>query len=658
MRLEVGALRDRLGLHDALRLGEDIGVRDRADVLGALEVGARRDLLADLLLEPLVVEVEAVEPVQDVQQPVHRVVHAPVDGAEHDKALLDARHGRADGHVALHVGQVVQRGTHDALAGIDDELEQREQRRRRAVERHRHRDLADVVDREAALDLQHLAGLRRALLAADLATLELERGRRVLDVRGVEKRPQRAGGRAGQAPDHVRQADAVGAAPRDERELDEVLKLLLRRVVLHPVAVDGQDARRGEVDRHDVGRRAVLGLDVRDREDLVDGPQAILVVAGVVAPLDLVVGLGCRRHVGLHAGTADVEVAVHAVGDAAVELDLGQVLDVRAALGRVEVGGREGQVHFVDADEQELGPVASLVPRDLEVLVAAQRHLRHKLLKLGAELLALLGELPVHQLDLAARLGDLRLGQLARHVVLDRPAAREKLLHHARREVDAALDEHGMHRLGRALELRAAGRVVGQPGAAQPLGVQLVALLARVLVDLDQVEQRRGEGRGGALRQCLGKVREPLADGGVLRLVALKIEEDAAVLQLDRCRVLDFTLDGDALALGNVVVLVHRRLEPLPLWCAGCCYTSSFSQWQLAVESAANAVKESFPVDRAAGQRARELAPVPARAIALRRHGRVGVGLHAAGLLHLAMLAGARGSALEARCCHAARASR
>ena len=49
---------------------------------------------------------------------------------------------------------------------------------------------------------------------------------------------------------------------------------------------------------------------------------------------------------------------------------------MRLALRGVEVGRRERQVHVVDRDEQEAGAVARLVPRHLEVLRAAQWHLR------------------------------------------------------------------------------------------------------------------------------------------------------------------------------------------------------------------------------------------------------------------------------------------
>ena len=285
-------------------------------------------------------------------------------------------------------------------------------------------------------------------------------------MRRVEQGAQCASRRAGQAADHVRQADRVGTAPRDEGELDVVLQLFAVLLVLVPVAVQREHLAARLVDREHVGRRRLVVLKGQVGVDLVDDAQAVLVVARRVAALDLVVGHTGHGLLGLHARQRHVDVAVHARLDAALILEGREVLDVRAALGRVEVGRRVGQVHVVDRHEQEGRPVARLVPAQLEVLRTAQWHLRHELLQLGADLGALHGHLPVEQAHLALGLVDLLLRHRAGDVVLGRAAGREDLLHGSGREVDAGLGHERVHHLRCAGELRAAGCVVAQTGAA------------------------------------------------------------------------------------------------------------------------------------------------------------------------------------------------
>ena len=109
---------------------------------------------------------------------------------------------------------------------------------------------------------------------------------------------------------------------------------------------------------------------------LEHGAQSVLVITCVRTALDLVVGdVGCRA-VRLKARRRQVDVAVHAALDAHLVVELRQVLHVRLALRGVEVGRRERQIHVVDHDGEEAGAVARLVPRHLEVLRAAQWHLR------------------------------------------------------------------------------------------------------------------------------------------------------------------------------------------------------------------------------------------------------------------------------------------
>ena len=406
MRQRRATLCNGLDLSKALRLAEDVRVGHRHHIERAFEVLTRGQLLADLVLDVLVVEVHRVEAVQDGEQLSHAVVHARMDGAEHDHALLELSQRCANRRVRVAVGDVFHRRADDALAGVDQEAEQAEQHWVRRRVRQRHDQLADVVRSHAALDLHDLRRLDLKALAALRAALQLEHRLAVADVRRVEQRTQRASCGSRQTADHVRQADWVSAAPRHEWELDEPLKLFLRVVQLVPVAVDAQHLRRRLVHRDDV-RQRLIALDVGDDVDLIDGAQTVLVVAALVAALDLHVGLLGLREVGLHADGRQVDVAVHALLDAALIVELRQILDVRLALRRIEVGRGERQVHVVDRDEQEVRPVARFVPRHLHVLRAAERHLRQELLELCAELRRLRRELPVHEVGLALGLLDL-----------------------------------------------------------------------------------------------------------------------------------------------------------------------------------------------------------------------------------------------------------
>jgi hypothetical protein len=281
----------------------------------------------------------------------------------------------------------------------------------------------------------------------------------------------------------------------------------------------------------DVGQRLAVLFDVGCDVDFVDRAQTVLVVAGLVAPLDLVVRLLSVAEVRLEGDWCQIDVAIHATLHALHVLELRQILDVRLALRAVEVGRGERQVHVVDGDEQELGPVARLVPCHLHVLRAAERHLRQELLKLCAELRALHRELPVHEVRLALGLLELVDRRVAGDEVLDRTLRREQLLDGAGGEVHARLGQHRMHDLGRALELRAAGRVVAQTSAAQALFVLLVALLARLFVLADQVKVRRGQRAQLALGHGLGEVGVEVV--GALLVLVVQLDDCATVLGVD-----------------------------------------------------------------------------------------------------------------------------
>ena len=466
-------------------------------------------------------------------------MQARVDGAEHHHALLDQCQRGTDRGVGVLVAQLFERGLHHTLARVHQKAEQLEQRGARAVERQGHGQLANVVDKRAAFELDHLGGLQVDGLSAR-AALEFEQRGDVLNVRRVQQRTQRAGRSARQAADHVGQANRVRAAPGHKRELDNPVQLLAALVEQFPIAVQTNRLAGRLVDADDVRLHAVTKIEVR--VNLKDRAQAVLVVGRLFAALDLVVGLACGAE--LHvAWRAQVNVDVHARLDAAIELGLGDVLNVRLALGAVKVGRGKRQVNVVDGNELGGGALPLRRPHQLEVLAAAQGQLRRQLLELATELGHLLGGLPVHELRLAACLVQLLGIDLPQHLGLDRAARREYFFHEAGTEIHAGLDQHGVHHLVGTSELSATGSVVAEARAAQAFFVQLVALLPCLFVLADFVEQV-GD---GVVKHSLIDLVDDVGEVGLLVLGVLRVfqsDDCAAVLCVFDVHVLSVNAEG------------------------------------------------------------------------------------------------------------------
>ena len=333
-------------------------------------------------------------------------------------------------------------------------------------------------------------------LAGDLAALELQERRGVVDVGRVQQGTQSAGKGCGEAADELWQADSVGTAPWDELELDHPVHFGHGVVAFFPVTVQAHHFGRQVVDHHDVRGRLALGdgvvFQLQPCVDVVQAAQAVLVVILGLA-LDLVGGLLGRRHVGVHSRTGQDGVAVQARGHAALVIPVGDVIHLGEALGGVEVACGVGQQDVVDWQELGAGALLLLVVPELEVLRAAQWELGQHLLLLVAELFDLLGELPVHEVALA--LGDcgLLFVHVAQDLGLGRAVWREHLFDGAGGEVNAGLGHHGVNHLGCAVEVGSARCVVAHTGALNALFVLLIALLAGVLVLLDQLDVAQGQ---------------------------------------------------------------------------------------------------------------------------------------------------------------------
>ena len=360
-----------LHLGHALRLGEDVGVRHRNHVSRAAEVLWLDLQISNDLTLALVFQVPAVQAAKDLEHSGLRVVQTGVDGGEHRSTLLDQRLSRTHWGVGVDVSDLLFSGGDHATSRFVEVAHQLKQHRRGWVERHGHGDLLDVVHTGSAFDLHDLGDVHLLALAADLGPLELEHGRGVVDVCAVEQSTDAASQSRRQAADQVRQADSVSATPRDELELHDPVQLGHGLVAVFPVAVQAHNLVLQLVDHHDVRGHLALGLVVvlqlQVAVDVIDSALTVLVVL-ILAAFDLVVGLlGCGL-VRLHGCPDDLDVTVQARADAALELPLGDDVDLSRTLGGVEVGGRERDDDPVNRQELSAGALLLLVVPELHVL--------------------------------------------------------------------------------------------------------------------------------------------------------------------------------------------------------------------------------------------------------------------------------------------------
>ena len=289
----------------------------------------------------------------------------------------------------------------------------------------------------------------------------------------------------------MRQADGVSTAPRNELKLDQPIQLGHRFVAFLPIAVQTQHLGVQVVDHQDVWSQLAFAVTVvferQVRVDVVHSAHAVFVVLPLLA-FDLVVGLFRSGHRWLLRGLRDHYVFVQTTTDPVVELFLRDVLNFRHALRGVEVCSREWQHDVVDRHELSAWATLLLVVPELHELRPTQRQLSEHLLLLVAELLDLLGELPVHVITLAVSASFGFLIHVANDVGAHRTVGREQLFDRPRFEIDTGLSHHRVHHLGRTREGRSTRCVVAQPGAPQPLFVLLVALFPRLLVFFNQVD--------------------------------------------------------------------------------------------------------------------------------------------------------------------------
>ena len=224
-----------------------------------------------------------------------------------------------------------------------------------------------------------------------------------------------------------------------------------------------------------------MGVDV---EHLA---QAVLVVLPLTA-LDLVVGLLGTGLIGFNGRGERPTVLVHAVGDAPVVLPLGDLVNLRHALGGVKVGRRERQDHTVDGQELDDRPLLLLVVPQLQVLRAAKRQLGQHLLLLVAELFDLLGDLPVQKVPLALRALGLQLIDLAQNLGAHGAIRREQLLDGTGRKVHAPLGHDRVYGTAGTHKVGTAGGVLAHAGAPNALLVLLVPVFPGGLVLLQQLD--------------------------------------------------------------------------------------------------------------------------------------------------------------------------
>ena len=202
----------------------------------------------------------------------------------------------------------------------------------------------------------------------------------------------------------MRQANGIGATPWDELELNDPVQLGHGLVLLFPVAVQAHALVVEFVDHQDVRSHLALAVlvvfEFQVDVDVVDLAHAVVVVFPLLA-LDLVVGLLWFGGINFHGRLDQVDVLVHAVSDAALELPVGDLVHFGCALGGVEVAGSERQDHTVNWQELHAWAFLLLIKPQLEILRAAQWQLGQQLFLFVAELFDLLGDLPVQVVTLA-----------------------------------------------------------------------------------------------------------------------------------------------------------------------------------------------------------------------------------------------------------------
>ena len=182
-------LQNRLHLRHALGLREDVRVADGHNIAVALEVFAFDWQLCHHITTLLLVQVPAVQASNDANDSALALVQARVDRGEHHSALLDQRLRGSHRHRRFCVGDLLFGGSHHALCGVSDPAQQLEQHFGRRVERHGHRDLADVVHAGGTLHLGNLSHLDLLTCARDACALQLQHRGRVVDVRSVQQGP-------------------------------------------------------------------------------------------------------------------------------------------------------------------------------------------------------------------------------------------------------------------------------------------------------------------------------------------------------------------------------------------------------------------------------------------------------------------------------------
>ena len=138
----------------------------------------------------------------------------------------------------------------------------------------------------------------------------------------------------------MRQTYRVGATPRDEFKLDQVVELRHRLVALLPIAVQAHNFGRVLINHQNVRRNLfirvlvlfALHVDVRMKHST----QSVDVFIEFLA-LDLVIRFFALSVLGLHHRANDIDVAIQPALDPAFKLLLSDVLHVRSPLSSVEI---------------------------------------------------------------------------------------------------------------------------------------------------------------------------------------------------------------------------------------------------------------------------------------------------------------------------------
>ena len=262
LRVRLGQLELLLGQGDALRHREDVRVADRDNVDAAVKVSGFHPRLT--ALDHVGVRRQRFlghDTGQDAELLLLGVMQPLVNGGHDLHATLEHGDRSPDRHLLVHVADLLVRDRHEPAASVDEGAQQVGQSGRRLLVGQGH----DRISEHAAggIHIPPLARLNRLVAVADPHTAGLEATGQVRQGARVDQLTQDAGRGLANPADHVQQAKAVEAQPRQELVVRKVGHRPAKAVALTVVPADCKHRAAVFVDGHDIRQLDAARFAVR-----------------------------------------------------------------------------------------------------------------------------------------------------------------------------------------------------------------------------------------------------------------------------------------------------------------------------------------------------------------------------------------------------------